>query len=268
MISGIEPYLLVESNLRHAMHFYARSTPQGELRQYPGVDIVSCGLNYPVFNSALLSTHVPGHDGDLPARLAIASSFFRALRHGWSYWLCHDMLDSHAQKCLLETCQSYSMEQVLTAPGMHATRLAPPTRKLPALDVRQVNDASSRLTFAHLVSTIFDLPFPMTLDIYGREAVWAGEYWGFIGYASDRPAAIAMMNLTNDCFGYYSVGTIPELRRRGLAEALMRRAYGMVSKETGLSSCVLQSSTAGRRLYEQMGFREVTRFSVFRSVGG
>ena len=31
-------------------------------------------------------------------------------------------------------------------------------------------------------------------------------------------------------------------------------------------ACVLQSSTVGRRLYEQMGFREVTRFSVFRSV--
>jgi hypothetical protein len=31
---------------------------------------------------------------------------------------------------------------------------------------------------------------------------------------------------------------------------------------------VLQSSAAGRRLYDQMGFREVTRFSVFRSVPG
>jgi len=250
------------------MAFYAHSHPDGQVREMPGVAAIHCGWNYPVFNSALLTSPAPGVDGDLPSRIAMASIYYRAMRIGWSYWICHDLLDAPTLRKLRDTCYTYGMDPVLTAPGMYAETLSPPKYTAPAMEIREVNDAASRLAFAHLVSTIFDLPFQMTMNIYGPESCWTESYGGYIGYVGQRPVTMAMVNVTDSCCGFYSVGTVPGHRRKGYAETVMREACERMRKRLPFHACVLQSSTVGRRLYEQMGFREVTRFSVFRSASG
>ena len=268
MLTDRRSFQLVERNLRHAMAFYAGSHSTGEVREMPGVAAISCGWNYPVFNSALLTSEVPGDDGELESRLAMASIYFRALEMGWSYWACHDLLDTATLRCLRDTCYTYGMEPVLTAPGMFTEELAPPMRPDPAIQIKEVCDESLRLAFAHLVSLIFDLPFQMTLNIYGSNACWGQENAAFIGYFEDRPVTVAMACVSGSCCGFYSVGTLAGYRRRGYAETVMRHAHRTMRNRLHLDSCVLQSSTVGRRLYEQLGFREVTRFSVFRSAPG
>lgn len=246
------------------MAFYAGA--DGELREMPGVAAISCGRNYPVFNSALLTTPVPGINGGLSTRVALASIYFRALRWGWSYWVCHDLLDKESLRNLAGTCRNYGLDPVVVAPGMYTEQLLPPSRPVPSLEIREVNTPASRLAFAHLVSIIFDLPFQMTMTVYGPEANWTPEYAGFLGYVGDRPVTMAMVNVSDNCCGFYSVGTVPGHRRRGYAEALMRSACDRLRERVGFEGCVLQSSTVGRRLYERMGFRAVTHFSVFRSL--
>jgi len=268
MLTDLRPFQIVDRNLRHAMAFYAGSHSAGEVREMPGVAAISCGWNYPVFNSALLTSDVPGIDGDLGNRLAMASIYFRALDMGWSCWACHDLLDTTTLRLLRNTCYTYGMEPVVTAPGMFTEKLAPPMRPEPPPQIKEVCDEPSRLAFAHLVSLIFDLPFQMTLNIYGSNACWGQGNAAFIGYFEDRPVSVAMACVSDSCCGFYSVGTLAEYRRRGYAESVMRYAHQTMRNRFHLDSCVLQSSTVGRRLYEQMGFREVTRFSVFRSAHG
>jgi ribosomal protein S18 acetylase RimI-like enzyme len=268
MTAPRHPHEIVEANLRHAMAFYARTQAGGEARELPGVLAVSCGMDYPVFNSALLRSPVPGADGDLSSRLAMASIHFRALGVGWSYWICHDLLDERSLKQLRESCYAYRLEPVVTAPGMLVREWKAPARALPEVEVREVRGAAARTAFAHLIASIFELPFQMTMNMYGTEAAWTEEYAGFLGYVDGKPVTTAMVNISNGCCGYYSVGTAPGYRRRGYAEAVMREAERQMRKRLPFECSVLQSSTVGRRLYEQMGFREVTRFSVFRSVPG
>jgi ribosomal protein S18 acetylase RimI-like enzyme len=198
----------------------------------------------------------------------MASIYFRALGVGWSYWICHDLLDEATLRHLRDSCYTYSMEPVVTAPGMFTRDLLPRKRTPLPLEVKEVRDDSMRLTFAHLVSLIFDLPFQMTVDVYGREEGWTVENTAFIGFVGGAPITMAMVNVSDGCCGFYSVGTLPGYRRMGYAETVMREANRQMKERLQLNSCVLQSSTAGRRMYEQMGFREVTRFSVFRSAPG
>ena len=49
----------------------------------------------------------------------------------------------------------------------------------------------------------------------------------------------------------------------GYAEALVRGVVEQERKETGLERVVLQSTETGYALYRRMGFRDVTRFSVY-----
>jgi ribosomal protein S18 acetylase RimI-like enzyme len=53
------------------------------------------------------------------------------------------------------------------------------------------------------------------------------------------------------------------VRRKGYGEALMRAALDVVRQRTGHDTTILQSTEAGYSLYRRMGFRDVTRFTVY-----
>jgi ribosomal protein S18 acetylase RimI-like enzyme len=61
----------------------------------------------------------------------------------------------------------------------------------------------------------------------------------------------------------YSVGTLPDYRRSGFAEAIMRQVLAESQERTGVERTVLQSTAAGQRLYERMGYRRITNFNVY-----
>jgi ribosomal protein S18 acetylase RimI-like enzyme len=63
--------------------------------------------------------------------------------------------------------------------------------------------------------------------------------------------------------GVYNVATLPGHQRRGYGEAVMRYALEDARREHGERRAILQSTPAGLRLYERMGFRTVTRVSVY-----
>ena len=63
--------------------------------------------------------------------------------------------------------------------------------------------------------------------------------------------------------GVYSLSTLPECRRLGYGEALLRTALAAEQRRTGIQRVVLQSTDAGYAIYKRMGFREVAKFSVY-----
>jgi ribosomal protein S18 acetylase RimI-like enzyme len=71
--------------------------------------------------------------------------------------------------------------------------------------------------------------------------------------------------VTDGVAGIYSVGTLPRCRRHGYAEATMREVLRQVKERTGIEATVLQSTLLGFSLYEQMGYRKRTKFSVYIS---
>jgi ribosomal protein S18 acetylase RimI-like enzyme len=60
--------------------------------------------------------------------------------------------------------------------------------------------------------------------------------------------------------GIYSLGTLPDYRRRGYGEALLRTA--LFERQDG-EPLVLESTEAGYPLYRRLGFKEAARFSVY-----
>lgn len=61
-----------------------------------------------------------------------------------------------------------------------------------------------------------------------------------------------------DC-GIYSVGTVEEYRRRGLARALMQHVLA-VAQQRGARTATLQATPMGQALYEGLGFEPVGRY--------
>ncbi len=61
----------------------------------------------------------------------------------------------------------------------------------------------------------------------------------------------------------YNVATLPQQQRKGYGEAVMRYALEESRRQHGVERTILQSTPAGYRMYERMGFRTVTRIGVY-----
>jgi ribosomal protein S18 acetylase RimI-like enzyme len=256
-------FLTVEENLRTAMRFFGEASGSGEVRTLDGTVAMFSGLDYGVFNIGLLTSSVRGNTSDLEARLAELGHFFAERTLRWSFWLCEDLLDMPARRRERQAFTSFGMRAISHPPGMLAPALLAPVRELPAIEMRRVSDAQTRSAFADITSVAFEIPFTVAHTVYSRAEAWKGAYQGFVGMVGGRAMAIVAIVVEADAIGVYSLATMPEYRRMGYGEALLRCAIAEVRGRTGLTRLVLQSTDAGYRLYRRMGFHEVTKFTVY-----
>ena len=249
----------IERNLRVAMRFFGRATGTGEVRPLERGEVVFSGLDYGVFNIAFLTTTLSS-TGDLADILDQCGAFYRDRHVRWSFWLCEDLLELTTRRRTRYVCSAIGMRQISQAPGMVAHSLVAPSRVLPALECRPVMDSSTRFAFAELTSVCFDIPFSVARAVYEPQSAWKGDYRGFVGFVAGRPVSMVALVRAEGALGIYSLGTLPDYRRRGYGEALLRTA---LSERQDGEPLVLESTEAGYPLYRRLGFKEAARFSVY-----
>lgn len=251
----------VDDNLRVAMRFFGEATGTGQVSAIDDVQLVYSGLDYGVFNIGLLTRRI-GKDRDLPSVLIDCARFYGPPHNvRWSFWMCADNLDAATLRRSGEIFARAGMRAISHAPGMMARSLAPPVHALPAVECRAVCDSFTRSAFTELTKVCFDIPFPVARAVYESERAWGGDYRGFVGLAEGQPVSIVALVRTAGTLGIYSLGTLPSYRRKGYGEALLRAAIAQAG--TISEPLVLESTEAGFPLYVRLGFREVTRYTVY-----
>jgi ribosomal protein S18 acetylase RimI-like enzyme len=253
----------VARNLLEALRFFGHARSDAEIRDLPGVSLIFCGLNYAAFNAALQAEPIDGDAQDLGRLIDMSAEQYDARSLRWTYWLCEHFLNQPLRREASRVFQRHGLRHLTAAPGMYTDRLMPATRTLPILDVRPVGDKATRAAFAEVMSTTFEIPHSVSVSVYGAERAWQGTFQGFVGYSNGRAVTTAAAVITGDVIGLYSVATLPQHRRLGFAEAIMRRVIREAQETRGVSRTVLQATTSGLSLYEAMGYRTVTSFNVF-----
>ncbi|WP_138431085.1 GNAT family N-acetyltransferase [Fodinibius saliphilus] len=87
----------------------------------------------------------------------------------------------------------------------------------------------------------------------------------YLAYYQDKPigTAMAMVHHTGKVAGIHGVGIIPDVRRQGLSNELVRIVLNGAI-EDGADYATLQASTMGKGLYEQLGFAD--QFMIYNYV--
>lgn len=250
----------VDLNLRAAMCCYAAG-PAGEVCHRPGVSISSSGIDYSVFNAAMLTQAVQSVE-EVERALATASTHYRMRGLGWSFWLCENLLDDVTRQRIPEILRRNRLRLVAEAPGMYAVAIPPPDRALAHLTVRRVEDARTRFDFVDIASIVFSVPTRVASNVYGPESIWNTPMTGYVGYLGEKPVSVATTVAAAGVVGLYSLGTLPQHQRCGFGETLMRHALTEGRLESGFEASVLQTTKAGMNLYRRMGFRIVSNFSI------
>ncbi|MBZ5634753.1 MAG: GNAT family N-acetyltransferase [Acidobacteriia bacterium] len=256
-------FQIVDSNLRAAMRFFGDATGAGEIHSLDGAMAIYSGLDYGVFNIALLEGHPPEGIAGFTERLSRCARYFAPRTMRWSFWLCEDALDTPTRRQARALLMDRDLRPISQAPGMLAESLAPPVRPLPKIECLPVADRATRQAFGALTAVSFDIPMKIAKAVYEPERAWFGEYRGFVGFAAGKPVAIVAIVATPQALGVYSLSTLPECRRLGYGEALLRAAVASEQQRTGTQRVVLQSTDAGYSLYRRLGFNEVAKFSVY-----
>jgi GNAT superfamily N-acetyltransferase len=256
-------FQIVDANLRAAMRFFGDATGGGEIRALDGAMAVYSGLDYGVFNIALLEGDPPAGVDAFNARLAQCARYFAPRTMRWSFWLCEDALDGPTRRSARGLLMDRDFRPISQAPGMLAEALAPPVRPLPKIECLPVVDRATRQAFGALTAVSFDIPAGIARTVYEPERAWCGDYRGFVGMVGGEAVAIVAIVATADALGVYSLSTLPECRRLRYGEALLRAAVAAEQRRTGTLRVVLQSTDAGYSLYRRLGFNEVAKFSVY-----
>lgn len=255
----------VAENLLEALRFFGQARADAEIRDLPGISLIFCGLNYAAFNAALQARPIEGDAHELSHLIDVSAEQFDARSLRWTYWVCDDFLNQPLRREAQRVFKRHGLRHLTEAPGMYTEHLAPPTRSLPVLDVRPVADEPTRSAFAELMSIAFEIPHSVSMSVYGAERAWKGSFQGYVGYSNGRVVTTAAVVITGDIVGLYSVATLPQHRRLGFAEAIMRQVIQQAREKRGVSRTVLQATSSGLSLYEAMGYRTVTSFNVFIS---
>ena len=254
--------LAVAGNLLEALRFFGQARKNAEVVDVPGLSLVFCGLNYAAFNAALQAQPVTG-TSELARLIQTAATHFGRRNLRWTYWACDDFLDPVTRRTAAEVFQRHGLRPLTEAPGMYAESLLPPDRRLPRLDIRPVNDQATRNAFAEIMSIAFEIPHSISDAVYGSPQAWDHQLRGYVGLVDGRPVTTAAVSITGDVIGLYSVATLPQHRRRGYAEAIMREIIQQACETSGVTRTVLQSTRSGLALYQKMGYRTVTNFNVY-----
>jgi ribosomal protein S18 acetylase RimI-like enzyme len=255
---------VVDQNLKAAMRCYANLGNGSEARDYPGVTVASSGLNVAVFNSAMLTEYTT----NLERPIDTVDVHFRSRGLGWTFWVCDDLVAPELREWRVRNIfRSRGMLRIAEAPGMYAESLLPRVRPAAPMTFARVTTERARLEFAHIASVVFSLPFGTAKRIYGTPDLWQPPSYGWVGYFEGKPVAIVTTVIASDAIGIYSLGTLPQHQGCGFGETLLRQAVGEARRETGIDRTVLQATMQGFNLYLRIGYRVVTRFSIYIREG-
>jgi ribosomal protein S18 acetylase RimI-like enzyme len=253
----------VETNLRESFRVVAAHRRGGELREMEGVSIASAGVTFQMFNAAFLSAPVSS-EGQMDRRAAQAAVHFSARGQRWSYWICHGWLEGRTRRRLQPLLHKHGLYQAVELPGMLAEEVLPPLRQLPQIEVRRVSEGPVKDAFCAIGSVCFNVPLAWFCEVFDGGGIW-DDFAGYVGYLNGEPVSTAATVIGGGAVGVYNVATLPDHRRGGYGETVMRHALERARLEHGLSRTILQSTPQGFELYQRMGYRTVTSVAVFCS---
>lgn len=253
---------LLLANLLETMRTFGRVRDSAEIWEDDGLLCIYSGFPGAVFNSVLLTKPVATEE-ELRLKLDYVHAMYQSRRARWSLWLVEYLVPPKILRRMRPLLESYGAGVVSQGVAMFAEQLTQPTRPLPNLDIIPVSTPASRFDFCHVMAVSFRTPLATFLDVYHTPGYWNGLMRGFVAYSGNRALATACVMPAHGVLGVYGVSVMPEMRRKGIGERIIRHSIEEVSRQTGLQASVLESSEIAESLYRRLGYRRIAGVSIY-----
>lgn len=233
----------------------ARATPRGLVHEEDGLVFFVPGHRFPVGTTGVMRV-----DASIAAQDVIerARAFFAPQGQGYTFCLMR-----HRDADIEAALEASGVSAFGNSPGMILEQRLPDVAAPAGVTIERVTDSAGVRDFG-TVSGIAYATYGMPTKIGERQfaddrMLLQPHIAGFLARIDGIAVAAAMSVVTHGVSGVYWVGTTPQARGRGLAEACTRAATN-AGFDAGASIAALQASVMGEPIYRRMGYREVTRY--------
>lgn len=200
---------------------------------------------------------------ELERSVASAARHLASNKAGWLYVACDDWLPANVKAEAPAIFAAHGLGRAMSAQGMVAERLAPPSRSLPPIEVRRATEEEAIRHIADINAYAYASPLEAAREAVVLPAIFANECRGYVGYVEGRAVSVAAVTHVEGVAYVGLVATLAEYRRRGYAEAVMRHGLELAKKDWGIERTVLHATDAGHPVYLRMGYRDTTRFGMY-----
>jgi GNAT superfamily N-acetyltransferase len=261
MLAGRSAREIIQANEHnYAAYITAYSVAShGEVAWSPELTWVYSGMKHPYLNAVLTCQLSATQARELVPTL-LAS--FRARRESAVWMVTTSTTPPDVSEILADNgCEHWSRE-IGMAMDLAQLPQAPP---VPNLSIVPIGDQQVD-AWLEVYAQCFDLE-PVIRDDYARvlPAILTnhpevGPY--YLASLDGQPAGVTCLFITDETAGIYEVATLAQLRRRGIARAMVLAAL-REARARGCRLAVLQASPSGAPVYEGIGFQRLGTFDAF-----
>jgi GNAT superfamily N-acetyltransferase len=150
-----------------------------------------------------------------------------------------------AKKSLPTILAQAELVQAIPMTGMAGEFLPMEAPGHRALRFERILDDSTILDFAQINCVSYDVPIEASLSLVKEHTLWNEHAYGYVAYEGETPVSTATAIVNEGCLFVFLVATMPEARRKGYGESVVRHALQRAHKATGLRRTVLHATEAG-----------------------
>lgn len=216
---------------------------------------------HPAISNAAFRT-----DDELEPELLLerARAFFGELGRGFSLWARGEAPEDRG---LLAAAEAAGLDEVYAMPEMVLGRRAE-TRPLPAgIELRRLSSAGEAEDYWRVATAAYaSIGFPPEVFEFYEDprGLLADNVAAFLAYMGGAPVAIAMTIVSQGVAGIYWVGSVEDVRGKGLGWALTAAATN-AGFDLGAEIASLQASAMGEGLYAAMGYETIFSYRLLMS---
>ncbi|ELR69470.1 hypothetical protein C900_05002 [Fulvivirga imtechensis AK7] len=198
-----------------------------------------CAVDYSEWPNRLWFHHNADEKTAIAAKDRLLTTPFRLVV---PYW---DICQSQSYKWL----EAHGFEKQFEQVGM-SLQLGKRHDETGALTIKKVQTEEEAIQWEQLFLEAFGYTISHRLLLPAYEST--DFYVAF--YKSAAVGTVILHHMEN-VMGIHAMGVIPEMRRKGFAEQMMRRVLNL-SIDSGFELATLQASNMGKDLYLKLGFEE------------
>lgn len=240
-----------------AWRLMCAGTPESVVAATEGIQYIFSGLPVSFFNLALLTGSDLSADA-LCARGREACAWAAAQSVPWLFMVTHERLEPGVD--VAETLDACGLAAMMPMTGMLA-RTVTAGASVPGLEVTVPLDDSGCAAIVDVNALAYGMDSEAGKAVLGSRTFWKDQF-PVLGLADGKPVSSAAV-LMVDGYRYVAlVATHPDRRRRGFADATMRRALENAARAHGETPTVLHATDAGRPVYERMGYATISTHTL------